>query len=200
MADRLAASRADFQREWIGSYVARQTGVFPTLEANVAHVCRALGLSVDRERTAEAAWKFESFSRRTFVARSDAVGTLARLKEMDLRIGLITDCGPQIPALWAASPMAPHVDMPVFSCLAGIKKPDPRIYHLACQGLEVAPGRCLYVGDGSSRELTGALGVGMTPVLIRPPSLDLDDDFRIDGEEWDGARVAALGEVVALVQ
>jgi len=49
------------------------------------------------------------------------------------------------------------------------EKPDPRIYHLALERLKVKPQDCLYVGDGSSHELTGARKVGMHPVQIHVP-------------------------------
>ena len=50
-----------------------------------------------------------------------------------------------------------------------LAKPDPRIYEMAVEGLGVAAEECLYVGDGTSNELTGASRVGMTAVLMRAP-------------------------------
>jgi putative hydrolase of the HAD superfamily len=63
----------------------------------------------------------------------------------------------------------------------------------------VEPAACLFVGDGGSRELSGATAVGMEAVLIRTPEDRGDDAFRRDAEEWDGTRVAALQEVLELV-
>jgi putative hydrolase of the HAD superfamily len=80
-----------------------------------------------------------------------------------------------------------------------MKKPDPRIYDLVCRQLGVEPDRCLYVGDGSSRELTGAREVGMTPILISVPT---DQYFveREDASEWTGPVVESLSEVLDFVQ
>ena len=97
------------------------------------------------------------------------------------------------------STLAPLVDYPVFSSRVGIKTPDPRIYRLACQGLEVSPDQCLYVGDGGNNELTGARSVGMSPVQIELPFARPQDAVQIDAEEWDGAKVTTLSEVLALV-
>jgi len=68
--------------------------------------------------------------------------------------------------------------------------------------LAVEPDKCLYVGDGSSQELTGAAQVGMHPVLISIPSLDITDVHRIDteAEEWDGPTISSLKDILSLVR
>jgi phosphoglycolate phosphatase-like HAD superfamily hydrolase len=70
---------------------------------------------------------------------------------------------------------------------------------IMCEQLAVNPQACLYVGDGSSRELTGASRVGMHAVLIRVPYEDSDDAHRLDAEEWQGSTVSALEDLLALV-
>jgi FMN phosphatase YigB (HAD superfamily) len=56
------------------------------------------------------------------------------------------------------------------------------------------------VGDGSSRELTGARQAGMRPIHLRPPGEDAEDVHRVDVDAWSGEAVRALAEVLALVQ
>ncbi len=122
------------------------------------------------------------------------------MKAAGLKTALISDCTGEIPYIWGSTPFAPLFDVTVFSCIAGIKKPDPRIYRLATDELGVAPEDCLYIGDGSSRELTGARAVGMHPVLIRVPD-ESDDAHRIDAESrtWRGAVINSLDEVPGLL-
>ena len=60
-------------------------------------------------------------------------------------------------------------DATVFSCDVGVSKPDPRIYEIACEQLEVEPADCLFVGDGANDELPGAERAGMTAVQLRAP-------------------------------
>ena len=91
--------------------------------------------------------------------------------------------------------MAPLVDVAILSCEVGLRKPDPRIYEMVCDRLTVLPDRCLYVGDGGSMELTGASASGMDVVLIRAPY----DTVTGDREDWQGARISSLKEVVSLV-
>jgi putative hydrolase of the HAD superfamily len=70
---------------------------------------------------------------------------------------------------------------------------------MATEKLKVKPEDCLYIGDGSSRELTGALKVGMHPVWLRIPEEINENNFRIDQEEWDGVIISELKEVLDLV-
>jgi putative hydrolase of the HAD superfamily len=101
--------------------------------------------------------------------------------------------------LWENTGLKSFFEVTIFSCAVGIKKPDPRIYHMALEKLKVKPQHCLYVGDGSSYELTGALRVGMHPVWIRIPD-EREDNFRIDEEDWDGPVISSLKEVLDLLQ
>lgn len=60
----------------------------------------------------------------------------------------------------------PLVDAAVFSCEFGRAKPDPMIYAEICQRLNIPRTKCLFVGDGSSRELVGAKEAGMVTMRV----------------------------------
>ena len=197
MAAALCAPHDEFVRLWLTSFDQRATGVYATTQANIEHVCRVLGLRPQPGQVAAAAEVRLDFTWRHLVPRSGALETLARFRSAGHKIGLISDCSSEVPTLWKDTPFAPLVDVPVFSCAVGMKKPDPLIYRLACERLAVAPQDCLYVGDGSSRELTGAAEVGTHPVLIRVPHEDGQDAHRLDPEEWQGPTISELAEVLA---
>jgi FMN phosphatase YigB (HAD superfamily) len=63
----------------------------------------------------------------------------------------------------------------------------------------VNPAVCLYCGDGAYGELSGAAAVGMTSFLIADPIVDVEDSLTPEREEWDGARVADLRELLPLL-
>ena len=46
------------------------------------------------------------------------------------------------------------------------RKPSPRIFSLACTGLESVPERTLMIGDDPNADVAGALGYGMQALLI----------------------------------
>lgn len=134
------------------------------------------------------------------VPTDETLATLTQLRADGYRIGLVSDCTAEVPTLWSAMPLAPLIDHPIFSCREGITKPDPRMYLLACQKLGVDRQECLYVGDGSSQELTGASAVGMRAVMIDSAPIELAGVDRTDALSWRGERIATLSEVIPLVQ
>lgn len=199
MAGVLGAPFEDFKRIWTKDiYRDRQLGILPDTEAAIRYICGRLGVEPDQSSIDAAVRIRLDYTRRCLVPRADVVPTLRRLKDQGLRLGLISDCSPEVPVIWGEMPLASLVDIPVFSPTVHLKKPDPRIYTLACDGLGVAPSDCLYVGDGDSRELTGAAGMGMTPVRIRVPH-ELVHPARSDEDTWRERTISSLSEVLPIV-
>ena len=112
---------------------------------------------------------------------------------------LVSMCASDTPPLWRASPLGGMVDVEVFSCEVGLRKPEPEIYLAACERLGVEPTRCFYIGDGAYAELTGASAVGMHAVLIRDPEEVYGEALRPEAEPWTGPRIDDLREISALV-
>lgn len=182
-----------------GTYRLRFTGELATTEANVEYVCERLGVRPEPEQIAEAARLRVALTRRMLLSPlPGAPEALAELRESGYRIGLVSDCSPEVPLVWPETELAPLIDAPMFSCRAGFRKPDPRIYALACEGLGVRPEECLYVGDGSGRELSGALAVGMRVALIRVAYDDTTDTDRPEVLAWKGLELEALADVLAM--
>jgi 2-haloalkanoic acid dehalogenase type II len=49
---------------------------------------------------------------------------------------------------------------------AGVGKPDPKIFHAACDAVGVEPSQVLHIGDDAALDVLGALGVGMQTVWV----------------------------------
>jgi putative hydrolase of the HAD superfamily len=94
-------------------------------------------------------------------------------------------------------PLASLVDVAVFSCLVGVTKPDPYIYQIATEKLDVQPQRCLYVADGMSQELVTASNLGMHAVQIFVPG---EDEYDLYREEWHGPVISSLREILTLLR
>ena len=62
----------------------------------------------------------------------------------------------------------PQVATVIDSHLVGVEKPDPRIFQLAIDVLDVAPERSIYVGDTIRFDVDGAYGAGLHPVHVDP--------------------------------
>jgi putative hydrolase of the HAD superfamily len=130
--------------------------------------------------------------------REDAEAALSALQVKGVRVGLVSDCTHELPEVWPTLPIAQYVDATVFSVEAGVRKPHRSLYEAVCSALDVAPGGCLYIGDGGSGELTGAEAVGMTAYQLL--SNDVADAVVYDAEAaWSGGRIRALTEVLTLI-
>ena len=189
-----------FRIEWDRTAMARQTGSFGSMDENVQTICRSLELpEPTAEQVAEALESRAEMYRRWFRPRPGAIETVGGLRERGFPLGLISMCAPDTPAMWRASPFAGTVDVEVFSSEVGLRKPERAIYLFACERLEVEPASCLYCGDGSYRELTGADAIGMTAVEIRDPAVDIATTLHLEGDDWQGRRISDLRELLAMV-
>lgn len=63
-------------------------------------------------------------------------------------------------------------DHVIESSKLGIRKPDPRIYELACETLKVSPANCVYLDD-LGINLKPAKALGMTTIKVGDPAVAL---------------------------
>ena len=195
-AEVLGADQAAFRAEWDRTAPARQTGGFTDLPSNLRAICDVLGLPVDDATIERALEAREAMYRAGFHPREGALETVEQLHARGYPIALVSMCAPDIPERWRTLPLAPFVEVTVFSSETGLRKPDPAIYLAATDALGVTPTACVYCGDGAYGELTGAAAVGMTPFLIRDPSLDHGELLTPQRDEWDGAVIEDLRELL----
>jgi putative hydrolase of the HAD superfamily len=176
----------------------RDIGLLPDSRSALRAACDELGIEpplgaldcAERER-------LELF-RRMLTPRPDAADTLDVLGAAGIRRGLMSDCPPEAPQVWPESKLAERIDAALFSPVVGMRKPDRRFYELACERLEVDSERCLFIGDGGSPELTGALRMGMDAVLICPPDEAHVIGNRDETRNWTGRRIERISEVLPL--
>ena len=188
LAETWGADPDAFQEVWIRRRRERELG---PIEPHLRSIADELALTGDLEAVIamRREWTLESL-----VPRDDAVSTLLELRQRGHRLGLISACSQDVPDVWQRTPFGDLFDSAVFSCSVGFSKPDPRIYVVACDELEVEAGDCLFVGDGANDELPGAERAGMTAVQLRPPGEQLTPE----GERWDGRYVERLSDVLEL--
>ncbi len=180
------------------SFTERATGVLGDGVESLRALAERLGGRPSPAALAEAAALRLVQVRRELSPRPGATAVLGAVRARGHRIGLISDCGPEVPEIWTSLPFAPLIDATVFSVEAGHRKPHPLLYETACRALGVAPAACLYVGDGDSCELTGAGAAGMRAVRLRAPESRLDGWEHYDPDlTWTGPEIGDLDEVLA---
>jgi putative hydrolase of the HAD superfamily len=132
------------------------------------------------------------------VLRPEAVPVLEELRRRGTPVVVVSDCWYELPAFMPRLAVAPLLAGCVYSVEVGHCKPHPAMYLEACRQLGVDPDGCLYVGDGGSRELSGAREVGMATVRLAAPDLAGHLVFRRD-HEWSGPVARSLTDVLAMI-
>jgi putative hydrolase of the HAD superfamily len=97
--------------------------------------------------------------------RPEMVAALAKLRRAGYRLGCITnnmraeESQPADTMSRYAEAMG-HFEHVIESAVAGVRKPDPRIYAMMCEALAVAPGACVYLDDlGVNCKPAAAMGM-----------------------------------------
>jgi putative hydrolase of the HAD superfamily len=128
-------------------------------------LCRELGLEENAEVLARRVYdEFGDPAR--WRVYPDVVPALGRLGREGLKLGVISNWDCRLEALLAGLDLAELFDAVISSACVGLHKPDPRIFEMACEMLDVAPGEAVHVGDHHYSDIVGASAVGMTAVLI----------------------------------
>lgn len=180
------------------SFRARSRGVFGTAEASLRWVCDQLGVDPPADLLRVALRARVAAIRADTRLRPDAIRTLAAVRAHGLRTAVVSDCAHELPAFLPTLPVAPLLDVCVYSVEVGACKPAPAIYLAACRRLRVSPEECLYIGDGGGQELTGAEALGMDAVRLAAPDLRDHLVFAPD-RRFTGPSVCSLGELVGLL-
>ncbi|WP_330292872.1 HAD family hydrolase [Streptomyces sp. NBC_00576] len=108
---------------------------------------------------------------------ADAVEVLGELRERGISVGVVSNIGWDLRPVFRAHGLDPYVDAYVLSYEHGVQKPDPRLFKVACEALDVAPRDVLMVGDdrradGGAADLGCAVHfVDHLPVSERPDGL-----------------------------
>lgn len=91
----------------------------------------------------------------------EAKQVLAEVRSRGYRVGLVSNWGPAAEAILDRHGFRPFFEATVISYACGVLKPDPAIFRLAAERLDVAPESCLMAGDHLQADVWGALGAGM---------------------------------------
>ena len=128
-------------------------------------LCTLLEVDDDVERLATAIYDAFGHSSR-WTPFDDAMPTLLRLHASGVRLGVISNWDARLIDVLDGLGMRPLFETVVCSAAVGLHKPDPRIFTAACARLDVAPQRCVHVGDHFYSDVVGARAAGLSAILI----------------------------------
>ncbi|MGA7987511.1 MAG: HAD-IA family hydrolase [Candidatus Dormiibacterota bacterium] len=104
-----------------------------------------------------------------------AIRVLDALRRDGIRVGLCSNAPYRIRSLHAQLSyvgLDSHLDSVTFSAEVGWRKPSPRIFSAALQGLGTAASTTVMVGDSEAQDIAGAHEAGMRAVLLRRTGAD----------------------------
>jgi putative hydrolase of the HAD superfamily len=126
--------------------------------------CRACGVPVSAAR-------LMAYIAEAGRPRPQMVTAIRRIRARGLRAGALTNNWVS-EAPRAPHPVREHFDAFIESSVVGLRKPDPRIYELACQALGVSPARAAFLDDIGGN-LKPARALGMTTIKVSAPEIAL---------------------------
>lgn len=158
----LGLSHEDYKLAWCKHQDGRMRGDFETYSDVIRAILASRNLpaneaiieSLYQDRVKEKYIPFQS-------KNAEVLELLRVLKGSQIKIGLISNCTEEEVRGWHHSVLSDYFDDYLFSYQVGMSKPDKGIYILACERLGVQPEESLFVGDGGSNELLGAVEAGL---------------------------------------
>jgi putative hydrolase of the HAD superfamily len=96
----------------------------------------------------------------------ETASTLARLKTLNLELGIISNFDSRLFAVMRGLGIADFFDTVTISSLAQAAKPSPKIFQAALDKHAVDPDEALHVGDSLRDDVEGARNAGLHAVLL----------------------------------
>jgi epoxide hydrolase-like predicted phosphatase len=168
LAERLNTTYEDLNRIVFESDSSREASIGAiTTEAHWDAVTRRLGRPVSETRAIR-----EEFFAGDIVDR-DLVDYIRALRPR-FKTGAISNAWPNMREYVAAQKMDDAFDAFVISAEVGVMKPEPKIFQIALDALEVAPHEAAFVDD-TPANVEAARALGMHAILFKVPARALSD-------------------------
>jgi len=121
-----------------------------------------------KEFSREAEKVFDSIISKveSWVDYPDTRPTLEMLTKRDLTLGVVSNATDLAGRVLDNLGLTKFFDTIVLSDEVGVRKPSPKIFHIAAERAGVRPSRCLFAGDKLAVDVIGASRAGMNAVLI----------------------------------
>jgi putative hydrolase of the HAD superfamily len=97
----------------------------------------------------------------------DAGPVLAECRRRGVVTGIVSNWDSRLEGICRGLDLSGRLDFILYSALAGVAKPNPRIFELALARAGVAPDRVLHVGDSLADDVAGARAAGLDALWLR---------------------------------
>ncbi|KAI9068052.1 HAD hydrolase subfamily IA REG-2-like protein [Trametes sanguinea] len=140
-------------------------------------------------------------SREGYKLFDDSLPTLKKLRELNIRTGLISNTDARMRAVIKDLDLIPHLDTVLLSEEEGVEKPSCEIFRRACDRMGIQPHETVHVGDELECDYHGAKACGLEALLVRRPGPEGEEERKEPGEVLTNVQVVpGLSHVVDWVQ
>lgn len=151
---------------------------------------RRLGIVGDMSRA--VAEIRERFMRGEFeTVFDDTLSTLDALKARGVPMGIVSNFSPNLEDVLRQQGIHDYFQFFVVSAIAGVEKPDPKIFDLAVNLAQRPRAELVYIGDSIFHDMDGARAAGIAGILIDRANLYHD---------YPGSRVQDLNDLVGILE
>ena len=124
---------------------------------------------IPQKEFADLAARFRAMHQEACMWRIVREGTheaLERLKSAGFKLGIVSNADGRVAADAKRFGLAQFFDVIIDSQVVGVEKPNPKIFQLALEALEVPPEQAMYAGDIYAIDMLGARAAGIAGKLI----------------------------------
>lgn len=138
----------------------------------------------------------------SWVAMPEAHSVLQRLKETNLKLGIISNFDHRLYRILEGLDLSPFFDTVTISSEAGYAKPAPQIFATALSALNVTAAEAVHIGDSEHMDVRGAQDAGLHAILIEVGKISGQAEGQSGATTVDGdhTRVSSLAEMIEVMR
>ncbi len=121
----------------------------------------------------------------------DTLAVLDTLTARGVPMGILSNYSPNLEDVLQQQGIHNYFQFFIVSAIAGVEKPDPKIFDLAVDAAQRPREEIVYVGDSMYHDMEGARGAGIAGILIDRANLYQD---------YTGTRVQNLNDLVRILE
>ncbi len=142
----------------------------------------------------------KTLPQRSGVLDPEAIPLLKSLRASGYRLAIISNWDGTLVDILRPSGLSGYFDAVLDSDVVGSRKPEARMFEIACAACGVRPEEAVHVGDSPGADVLGALKAGITPVLLDPLDLFSEGYPGLPGRYERIQRLSELPELLAFKQ
>jgi HAD superfamily hydrolase (TIGR01549 family) len=195
--DGLAAGAVAVERFFQDRSLHRDAWSYPWFLRMYAVGLEAAGVSEGLEEASDRIHRAAMALERPVVIDPEALPVLERLRARGYRLAVVSNNDGTLVDKLRRAGLAGFFDAVLDSDVVACRKPDKRIFSIACLATGTRPEQAIHIGDSPDTDVAGAAEAGIRAVLLDP--LDaFADGFR--GQPLAAIRIRRLAELPALLE